>query len=163
MILEWTLPLIQPHLISVILWPMMLHTDLLFLNLAKLIPTLRLLHLLLPLFGRLLPLIFHMSGSFLSFKSQLKCHLRMTFPNHSFQNSHSVTCHLVSNHCLFLLFHLLLCDIFLGCLFAYVLSLFFFPSLPPSLPFPSLPPAPKGKSQESRNYVSLVTSYGSCI
>lgn len=124
------------------------HADFLVLNFAKLTPTLRLFHLLLPLIGKLL--IFHMTGSFLSFKSQLKCHLWMTFPDHPIQNSHSVTCHLISSHCFislhFTYWYVIFLQIFY--LLAYVLSLFL-------LPVPFLPCIQRSKSQESKNYACL--------
>lgn len=114
------------------------HTDLSFLNLAKLTPTLRFWHFLHPLHGRLLPFIFHMAASLLLFKSQLKCHLRIAFPCDPIQNSHSVTCHLISNHCLISLCFIYYYALFFWIidLFAYVLSLFLFlypsSSLPPT-------------------------------
>lgn len=108
------------------------HTDLSFLNLAELTRTLRLFAFAAPSAWRLLCLIFHMAGSFLSFKSQLKCHLRMTFPDHPIQSSHSVTCHLISDHCLISL-HFTCCYVIFYGLFIYWLML----SLPTSC---SLPP-----------------------
>ena len=109
------------------------HTDFSFLNLAKLTPTLRLFHLLLPLLGKLL--IFPMAGSFLSFKSQLKCHLWMSFPDHPIRNSHSVTCQLISSHC-FISLYFTYCYVifFTDFLFIGLCSL----SLPPSCPLPPM-------------------------